>query len=105
MKAKRQMSFRDEIRMVLIVNTLIPCIISLMVLILGFTMFGIWQISRQNEQAVERDSAMLSGLFHRYVEECGQLSRDLDICAVKNSPTCQAEMASRIYRFLNNQDR
>lgn len=104
MKAKRQMSFRDEIRMVLIVNTLIPCIISLMVLILGFTMFGIWQISRQNEQAVERDSAMLSGLFHRYVEECGQLSRDLDICAVKNSPTCQAEMASRIYRFLNNQE-
>lgn len=104
MKAKRQMSFRDEIRMVLIVNTLMPCIISLVVLVLGFTMFGIWQIARQNEQAVERDSAMLSGLFRRYVEECGQLSRDLDIRAVKRSPTRQAEMASRIYHFLNSQE-
>lgn len=104
MKTKRQMSFRDEIRMVLIVNTLMPCIISLVVLVLGFTMFGIWQIARQNEQAVERDSVMLSGLFQRYVEECGQLSRDLDLRAVKNSPTRQAEMASRIYHFLNSQE-
>lgn len=104
MKTKRQMSFRDEIRMVLIVNTLMPCIISLVVLVLGFTMFGIWQIARQNEQAVERDSVMLSGLFQRYVEECGQLSRDMNLPAVKNSPTRQAEMASRVYHFLNSQE-
>lgn len=101
---RRQMYFRDEIRKTLIIHALAPCIISLVILVLGFTVSGFRQIVQQNNQAIQRDSEVLASLFHSYVEESGRLSRVLDIQEVEQSSASRVEVASQVYQFLNSQE-
>lgn len=101
---KRQKYFRNEIRKTLIVHALAPCILSLIVLVLGFTVFGFRQIIQQNKQTVQENSSLLSALFQSYVTQGRHLSQTLDPRAIERSPSCRVEMASQVYQFLNSQE-
>lgn len=100
---KQQKYFRDELRKTLIVHALAPCILSLLLLVLGYTVFGFRQIIQQNKQTVQENSAVLSALFQSYVAEGRRLSQTLDPRAIERLPSRRVEMASQVYQFLNSQ--
>ena len=100
---KRQKYFRNELRKTLIVHALAPCILSLLLLVLGYTVFGFRQIVQQNKRAVQEHSNVLSALFQGYVTEGRRLSQTLDPRAIERSPSRRVEMASQVYQFLNSQ--
>lgn len=104
MEKRKQTCFRDEIRKSLIFHALVPCFISLVVLLLVFTALGSQQIIRKSKTMMAHFSGEFEGVITSYVNENKKMARELDMKFFKGQPSYKTEAVSGIYRFLNGQD-
>lgn len=104
MEKRRQTCFRDEIRKSLIFHALVPCFISLLVLLMVFTALGSQQIIGKSRTMLAHFSGEFESVIASYVNENKKLAQELDIEVFKGTPAYKTEAVSGIYRFLNGQD-
>lgn len=99
----RQTSFKEEIRKSLISHALVPCTLSILVLIIAFTAVGICLNSRKNVRAGAQFAAEFSQLIDAYSQEAETVSSRISIDAFHNQPKYRVDEVSEIYQFLNHQ--
>ncbi|GLC78214.1 sensor histidine kinase [Lacrimispora brassicae] len=104
MEKRKQTCFRDEIRKSLIFHALVPCFISLVVLLLVFTALGSQQIIRKSKTMMAHFSGEFEGVITSYVDENKKMAQELDMKFFKGQSSYKTEAVSGIYRFLNGQD-
>jgi two-component system sensor histidine kinase YesM len=103
MEKRKQTCFRDEIRKSLIFHALVPCFISLVVLLLVFTALGSQQIIRKSRTMLAHFSGEFEGVITSYVEMNKKMAQELDMESFQGKPSYKTETVSGIYRFLNGQ--
>lgn len=104
MERRKQTCFRDEIRKSLIFHALAPCFISLLVLLLVFTVLGAQQVIRKSRIMLNRFSAEFQDVITSYIDENKALAEELDLEQFRELPSYRTEAVSAIYQFLNSQD-
>lgn len=104
MGKRKQTCFRDEIRKSLIFHALAPCVFSLVVLVLIFTVLGSRQIIEKSKGMLKEFSQEFQVVLAGYVKENRDIAEQVDIDLFLESPPYQTEAVSRIYRFLNGQE-
>lgn len=102
MKKNRQTCFRNEIRKILIVHTLVPCIISLLIVILLVMLISIYQIRRKNQAACQHMADEIVSLADSYTQKLEEEQVFLTT-HLTNGKQDQEKIAFRIYSFLNEQ--
>ncbi len=104
MKEKKT-SFKNEIRESLIHHALVPCILSILILVSAISVAGIFLVMQQNRRECESFSSWFGGLIEAYCEEGERLSENLSIREFQETSSYRIEQLSDIYRFLNANDR
>lgn len=103
MKKNRQTCFRNEIRRILIVHTLVPCIISLLIVILLVMMISIYKIREKNGAACQKTADAITSLADCYTTELEE-KQNLLAEYLADEQKNQSELAADVYAFLNGQD-
>lgn len=101
---EKQTSFKDEIRKSLIGHALIPCIVSILVLVVAFTAIGIRLISQKDMKASQDFSDQFTALIEEYSEKAEEISRRISVKDFRERTGYRVGEVSDIYQFLNKQD-
>lgn len=101
---EKQTSFKDEIRKSLIGHALIPCIVSILVLVVAFTAIGLRLISQKDMKASQDFSDQFTALIEEYSEKAEEISRRISVKDFRERTGYRVGEVSDIYQFLNKQD-
>lgn len=101
---KRQTSFKEEIRKSLISHAIIPCVISILVLIVAIMVIGFWLTAKKNIQTSRDVGEYFSALIKTYFAQAEEISAGLSIKDFQDQTSYRVEKISQIYQFLNKQD-
>lgn len=101
---KKQTSFKEEIRKSLISHALIPCILSIFVLIIAFTVVGLHLIAKKNIRTCKEFAAGFTELIEGYSKKAEEISGKISISDFRDRTRYRVEEVSEIYQFLNRQE-
>lgn len=101
---KKQTSFKDELQKSLIVHALIPCLLSILLLIVIVTAIGLFLISGSCQKAGEVFSEKFIKMERDYSQKAQELSESLSVADFLSSSDYRVEEISDIYQFLNQQE-
>ena len=103
MNKNKQTSFKEEIRRSLVVHALAPCILSIVVLVLAFTVIGMGIITAKNKKSCREFSDFFSQVSEAYLKEADSIGESIDLGEFQNSVSYRVDIVSEIYEFLNTQ--
>lgn len=103
MKKSRQTCFRNEIRKSLIIHALVPCIVSLLIVILLVMIISFHQIREKSAVSCRQTADAITCLVDNYQEKL-KAEREFLTDHLVMGKTDHGKVASRIYGFLNQQD-
>lgn len=100
----KQTSFKDELRKSLIVHALIPCLLSILILIVIVTGIGFFLIQERCRQVSGEFAERFDEMERDYSRKAQELGERLSVADFLASTNYRVEEISDVYQFLNQQE-